>query len=172
MTYFPNAPLSIFSHFTFSQPWATFPSPNLLTGYFMTGKKEMLFFFPSSYFCRSKFQKYPWCRHRVVCGFEITYVSFQLSRCWQTEWNWREWNILYCSVLIHAVLLLSLSLYSCHNSTEEPCLLQGCTFCMAAVLSRKKQTCWYIFADSREDFKLFIEHYWVKIFKAICLYRI
>lgn len=86
------------------------------------------------------------------------------------EWNWRKENIVYCSDVMPTMPLLSLSVYSCCNSSEELFILKGYTFCMAGVLSlwRKEQVrltrmfLWWV----GRDYKLFINHYGVKI----CVY--
>lgn len=136
-TWFTNAPQSILSCLTFSQPLATFPytgkSSNWMLCDLEWGITFSDYFF---YFHRNIFKKQKKIRRPgVAYVFGITFVPFQLSRCCQREENWREENILYCSDLMPDMLLLSLSVYSCCNSSEDLFVLKGCTFCMAGLLS-------------------------------------
>lgn len=157
MTYFTNAPQSILSHLTFSQPLITFPYTGksfnwvLCDGERRIGFSDFGFFTSIEIHLKKKIR-----RHRVACVFGITFMPFQLSRCCQRERNWREENILYCSDVMPAMPLLSLSVYSCCNSSEDLFILKGYTFCMAGVLSPsgKKQKSDLLECFSRESWGL------------------
>lgn len=138
----------------------------------MIGKEKLLFqcfvFWGFFWFYKNiLLRKYP--QSQSSFWFWDNFCAFSVIQM-LPEWNWRKENIMYCSDVMPAMPLLSLSVYSCCNSSEELFILKGYTFCMAGVLSlwRKKQvtlTRMFLRRVGR-DCKLLINHYGVKI----CVY--